>query len=160
MLSTSVKLVRLLRPVLLLLLLGPDMPGAAVGAGRWISRMFGAVAVMLSVGWSGGTKIPSCRKDLTFVMRISDDADGESRMIGFECRPVFGMSPADGAGLAGLGWGLRRRMVSAVLRICEKSYPVSQIHLPSRGGGKGGENTVGLIPRNTLFRSPIFRSPL
>ena len=128
MLSTRVKLVRLrlllellLVVVVVLVLAGPD-PGVAVDAGRWISRMLGAVALMLSVGWSGGTKTPSWRKDLTFVMRISEDADGESRMIGFECRPVFGTSPADGVALAALACGLRRRMPSAVLRTCEKSF--------------------------------------
>ena len=34
------------------------------------------------VGWSGGTKTPSWRNDRTFDMRMRDEADGESRMIG------------------------------------------------------------------------------
>lgn len=37
---------------------------------------------MERVGWSGGTKTPSWRKDLTLDMRMSEDADGERRMIG------------------------------------------------------------------------------
>lgn len=132
MLSTSVKLVRPLRPLLPVAPEPPGPPCAPGITGRWISRMLGAVAVILRVGWSGGTKTPSCRKDLTFVIRISDDADGDSRIIGFECRPgLLGTRPADGVGLTGLACGLRRRMLSAVLRTCEKSFlfptPPSQL---------------------------------
>lgn len=41
-----------------------------------------------SCGWSGGTKRPESRKDLMFDMRRSDEADGDSNMIGswrFDC---------------------------------------------------------------------------
>lgn len=53
----------------------------AVRSGRWISRMLGDVD-MERVGWSGGMKTPSWRKDLTFVMRIREEAEGERRMMG------------------------------------------------------------------------------
>jgi hypothetical protein len=60
---------------------------------------------MLRVGWSGGTKTPSWRKDLMFDMRIREEADGERRMIGSgredepDLRDDEVMdSPADGAG--------------------------------------------------------------
>lgn len=108
-LSTSVKRRRF--PLLLLLLVLVDWDDEPVpvpetddaDSGRWISRIFGDVD-MLRVGWSGGTKTPSWRKDLTLVMRINDDADGERRMMGFEWPPCFfGMGrPADGVGTRGV----------------------------------------------------------
>lgn len=55
--------------------------------GRSILRMFeGSEA---RVGWSGGTKMPSWRKDFAFEVRISDEADGERRMIGSSFRDDF-----------------------------------------------------------------------
>lgn len=109
--STRVKRVRFLRAL-------PLEPGfeveealevrfveeAVVGwRGRWISRILGEVD-MLRVGWSGGTKTPSWRKDLTFVMRIRLEAEGERRMMGFECPLCFlGMPrPAEGVGTRGV----------------------------------------------------------
>ena len=108
--------------------------------GRWISRRLGEVD-MLRVGWSGGTKTPSCRKDLAFVMRIRDEAEGERRMMGLVClllscflgsgRPALGPRGVLLPGLLVLllltppGTGrerlLRPRKLSAVLRTCEKS---------------------------------------
>jgi hypothetical protein len=94
---------------------------------------------MARVGWSGGTKTPSCRKERTLDMRIRDEAEGERRMIGswFLELPLFRgwVRPADGAGTTGCGLlpgfapggycpvreRLRPRKVSATLRTCEKS---------------------------------------
>lgn len=145
--------------------------------GRWISRRLGEVD-MLRVGWSGGTKTPSWRKDLAFVMRIRDEAEGERRMMGLVClllscflgsgRPALGPRGVLLPGLLALltppGTGrerlLRPRKLSAVLRTCEKSCCISLACIHKKNEKKKGSLTVGLIPRSTLFRSPIFRSPL
>lgn len=109
--------------------------------GRVMSRRMLEDVDMARVGWSGGTKTPSPRKDLTFDMRIRDDADGERRMIGSgRDEPFFedgGPSPAEGVGrsadLLGAAFVapvvvparlLRPRKVSALLRTCEKSCVV------------------------------------
>lgn len=112
-------------------------------SGRWISRMLGDVD-MERVGWSGGTNTPSWRKDLTFVMRIREEAEGERRMMGSVWALLLcflGMErPEEGVGIRGVlfpgrglvlvpgaGLRLRPRKVSAVLRTCEKSCFISCI---------------------------------
>lgn len=84
--------------------------------------------------------MPSSRKDLTFDMRMRDEAEGEIRMIGsgreweeLDLRDAI-ERPADGAGMEPLmpglafGWPgrlrLRSRNNSALLRTCEKSLGV------------------------------------
>lgn len=100
-----------------------------------------ASVALESVGWSGGTKIPSSRKDFTFDMRMREEAEGEIRMIGsgraweeLDLRDDDIERPADGAGMVpllpglALGWPgrlrLRSRNNSALLRTCEKSLEV------------------------------------
>jgi len=79
------------------------------------SRLLDVVSAVL-----GGMKMPSPRKDLMLDMRRSEDAEGESRMmgsrrrVGFFCR--FETS-GDGCGWAGTGaLGRERRNVAASLR--------------------------------------------
>lgn len=71
--------------------------------GRVMSRRMLFDVDMARVGWSGGTKIPSCRKDFTFDMRIRLDAEGERRIIGSgerEEAPFRGSGrPAEGPGI-------------------------------------------------------------
>lgn len=104
---------------------------------------------------------------------MREEAEGEIRMIGaleeLDLRDDGIDSPAEGAGTTlllpglALGWPgrlrLRSRNSSALLRTCEKSYCVgSQIR--SAGPVLIVELTVGLIPRSTVLRSPVLRSPL
>jgi len=74
---------------------------ALIRSGR-LSSMKLASVDMLRVGWSGGTKTPSWRKDLMFDMRMREEAEGERRMIGsgreFDLRDDGIESPAEGAG--------------------------------------------------------------
>lgn len=104
------------------------------------------------VGWSGGTKTPSCRNDLILESRMGDEAEGDRRMIGSTRREeeddddeedeiavggfLGSASPAEGAGrippLPGIGLfapgralRFRPRKVSAVLRTWENSYETS-----------------------------------
>lgn len=67
-----------------------------------LSSMKLASVDMDSVGWSGGTKMPSCRKDLMFDMRMRDEAEGDRRMMGSgrELDLREGIErPAEGAGI-------------------------------------------------------------
>jgi hypothetical protein len=77
---------------------------------------------------SEGMKTPLSRKDLMFVMRRSEDAEGESRMMGngrVEDEREVGIGALRGA--RGVGPFLlvprsRDRKGSASLRTCEKSW--------------------------------------
>lgn len=177
----------------------PLLPEASLLRFSWRVMMWMLEVVCdANVGWSGGTKTPSWRNVLMLERRMGDEADGERRMIGSGRRELpddddmpgfLGRArPAEGAGtmipplpelillLPGGYWPreprLRPRNISAVLRMCEKSYfnmrntPLSEhtsrltFTREGRGEGEIKEHTVGLIPRRTVFRSPNFRSPL
>jgi hypothetical protein len=44
--------------------------------------MFVEALRLAKVGWSGGTNTPSPRNERTFDMRMSEEAEGERRMMG------------------------------------------------------------------------------
>lgn len=74
---------------------------------------------------SGGVYVPPSRKDLTFDMRSSEEADGDTRMMGSGRRLGFWLmasaglrAPARESGCA----ALRPMKVCAILRTCEKSF--------------------------------------
>ena len=102
--------------------------GSRVGSNLDMWSMFEPEAASASV------KRPPSRKDLMLLIRRSDEADGDNRMIGSMRRPVLGRlefragfcgiddGGAPGRPVTGCG-RLFRKNVSACLRICEKSWP-------------------------------------
>ncbi len=92
-------------------------------------------------------------------MRSKEDADGERRMMGSGrragalglCARVVLFARFCAAGCC----DFRALNGAASLRTCEKSYPVSNAAVSAPV-----LLTVGLIPLNTLFLSPILLSPL
>ena len=76
---------------------------------------------------SAGMYVPDSRKDLILLMRSSEDADGESRMIGSGRRPGFlsrearEVVVAEGTALACEGFLRSLKNVSEYLRTWEKS---------------------------------------
>ena len=90
---------------------------AIEGTMRWIFSML--VADVVSVAF-GGEKSPSLRNVFALLMRRSDDAEGESRMMGSNrlagrfCR--LETRAAWGAGPEGASEGRLRRKVAAMVR--------------------------------------------
>jgi hypothetical protein len=83
---------------------------------------------LANVGCEGGTKRPSKRKDLMFDIRSSEEADGESRMMG-SARLEFETAGRDVREVEGWARGFGTgallrclpRKTSAALRTWEKS---------------------------------------
>lgn len=91
-----------------------------------------------------------------FDMRRREEAEGESRIIGSGRRAGVLEFIANEGLLAMLEIAFLEKKGAASLRTWEKScYCVSTFARKHLDG-----HTVGLIPLNALFRSPILRSPL
>lgn len=97
---------------------------------RWTWSMLAVEALA-----SGGTNLPSSRKDLALDMRRSDEADGERRMMGsgLLVGPFWLREREDAAPGAETAWAFFWINGAASLRTCEKSC-VRRLALPKRGG--------------------------
>lgn len=97
---------------------------------------------------------------MAFDRRRREEAEGDRRIIGSGrrtgalglCAKVVLFAAAAAAACA----AFRALKGAASFRTCEKSCE-SQRYIPI---SEMEAHTVGLIPRNTLFRSPILLSPL
>lgn len=84
--------------------------------------------VEVDIEESGGVYIPPSRNDLIFDIRRSEDAEGDSRMIGSGRRvEAFGFIAREGpfARFVAAGcWDFLAVKGAAILRTCEKSYRI------------------------------------